>query len=285
VKRVARTIREFLWCESANERKRRELLEYGPQFPDSYDPSDFSFQALVDSNEPVAFEYELEQGGTAVITIEVKDAPPFKHTLTGEGMGQRRAEQFILPDYVGRGPYPANISVKATRPGPSGDERAELRVVGVGSGKSAMAALPREPSGLEVAALGALPLGGAGYVPAPRQRSRALGIYDTTLSATTGGYVYAFSVGANSKFRRWSAEIVHSVRTGNSDVPDTVVVLKNTAQFIGPNETKTGSWNGMLKRGGRVPRGRYSLFVKAWLSANNPGAWDAQRDSDPILIN
>jgi hypothetical protein len=284
VKRLGRTILDsFLTCNDANIKKRRELLDYGPQFPDSYDDSDFYFYALVDSNWPMAVEYELERQAAAVITIEVKGASPFTQTLDGEGMGQRQATQFTLPVYSGKGPHPARISFKATRDGSSGKERAEFRFVGAGAGEGAMAALPKGPSGIEVAALGRLPLGGAGRGPAPPQC--ALGVCNTRLTATPGGYVYAFTVGSKSKFNKWAADILESVRTGNSDFSRQVRNIKTVAQRIGPNETKTGSWDGLNNRRRRVRPGRYSLLVKAWFSAYNAGRWNAQRDSDPIPIN
>ena len=288
VKRIGRAILDsFLTCNDANIKKRRDLLEFGPQFPDSYDPSDFSFRALVDSNWPMAVEYELERRATVVITIEVKAALPFTQTLVGEGMGQRQATQFTLPVYSGKGPHPARISFKATRDGSSGKERAAFRFIGAGAGAGAMAALPKAPTGIEVAALGPLPRGVAGYGRATPRRARALGIDNTTLSATPGGYVYAFTVGGNSKYRRWAAEIRKTIQSGNSDIINTVTEINNVSQFIGPNETKTGVWNGRIKKSRRkVSPGRYWLFVKAWRSAaGNPAHWNAEGDSDPIFIN
>ena len=267
----------------------RELLEYGPQFPDRYDQSDFSFRALVGADWPMRFFYRLENKATLVITIQVMGAPPFTRTIEGEGMNITYGEAFDLPTYAGKGPHAALISFKATRPGPNGNERADFRLLGAGAGEGGFGALLKGAPGLEVAALGSLPLGGEGRDPArasaPPRLIPGLSIYDTTLSATPGGYVYSFKVGRNSTYRKWAADIIENVRRNNSDVPRTVKNIKTVAQRIGPNQTKTGIWDGLNDRHKKVPPGRYSLFVRAWYSGYNAGTWNAVDDSDPIFVN
>lgn len=258
-------------------------MDFGPQFPGSYDPSDFSIQALVDTGWRMAIKYELERVGTATVTIQVMGASPFTQTLNGDGMGQGRTAQFTLPVYTGKGPHPALISFKATRDISVGKVNAAFRLLAIEAGGEMDASLPKDPSGLEVAALGPLPLGGVRRGGTAPQRARALNLYDTTLSPTPGGYVYAFKVGA--KFNRWAANIKKTTLTGNTYMPETVRHVKAVAERIGPNQTKTGNWDGLNDKKVKVKPGRYSLFVTAWWSGSNIGHWNAADDSDPIHIN
>jgi hypothetical protein len=288
VKRIGRDILDaFLTCNDANVKKRRELLAYGPQFPDSYDESDFYFYALVDSNWPTALVYRLEQGATAVVTIRVKDAAPFTQTLTGGGMGREQTGQFTLPVYKGKGPHPARISLKATRDGPNGKERAEFRFVGAGAGEGALASAPKGASGLEVAALGALTLGGARPTRAPAEPQRARGelnVYEVKLGQGQGGdYFYSFMVGA--KFNKWGAYIRTNVQAPRHIEARTIRKAALEEEPIGPRWSPIKrNWDGRDDSRRRVRRGNYWVWVKVWRSAENGAAWVADR-SDPYTVN
>ena len=261
---------------------RRDLLRYGPQFPDSYDPSNFSIKALVNTNWPMVVEYELEQGSTAVITIQVMEADPFTQTLVGEGMGKPRTARFTLPVYKGRGPHPALISFKARRDGAGRKERAAFHLSGVGAGKSAVASLPKGANGLEVASIGHLPLGGVRAVAfCPHG---AVNVYCVTFNATSSGYEYNFYVG--NKFDVWGADIVTVEQVGKTD-KDQGFQVAFKPEPIGPDLNPLSDvWNGLGKDGRKARRGKYRVRVKAWLSAENTADWAAKHsESDPIEIN
>lgn len=282
-KSFGRNLLGFLRCKAANVRKRQELLEYGPQFPKRYDPSDFSFEALVGASWPMVIEYELERQGTAVVTIQVMGADPFTQTLRGEGMGERRTARFTLLAYPGAVPLPALISLKATRDGTRGTERAEFNFLGAGAGDDAVGALPKGTSGLEVAALGPLPPGVIGS--AAPQLSCAMKLCNSKLSLTNGGYVYSFEVVAGGRFYRWAAKIETHLNRGKSGLTDSVKDLDGEVRRIGPNQTIERPWDGRNSKGRRVRPGRYWVFVMAWRSGSSIGHWNASNNSPHIIIN
>lgn len=289
-KRFGRGFLDFLICRKANVRLRRELLEYGPQFPSRYDPSDFSFRALVNTNWPMAVEYELEQQGTVVITIKVMGAPDFTQRLTGDGMGKLRTARFTLPDYTNirdKGPHPALISFKATRPGPRRDVHAAFRLLGVGAGEAGVEARLKKPDGIEVALLGALPHGGLrpARSAAGRQPARALNVYDVTLGPQQGIYVYVFRVG--DKFNRWSADIMKNVQKKDYQEPVPIIEGAIVERPLDPNRPVTGFWNGLDGSKRKVRKVSVWVFVKAWMTAETQGkgGWDAAGSSDSYPIN
>jgi len=284
IKRFGRNVLELLWCGPSNRRIRWELLEYGPQFPDRYDPSDFSFWALVNTNWPMAVEYEMESQGTAVITINVMGAAPFTQTFTGEGIGKRQTGRFILPVYTGKGPHAALITLKATRPGPKGNERASFLFFGAGAGEEAVASHPTEPNGLEVAALGPLPPGVGRLVREPPGRQfSSLRLFDVTFGPGQGGYVFTFRV--SGIFNRWGADITRMIQTRSHHEPEKVATAALKAQPIGPRYPVGGVWNGLGKNRRRVRRGEYSVHVMVWVSSENRGDWDYAVFGDPLTIN
>lgn len=277
LKRFGTNVLDFLKCKKANVRKRQELLEYGPQFPKRYHTGDFSFQAIVGANWPVAVEYELEQQGTAVVRIEVMDNLPFTQTLKGGGLGERRTARFTLPAYKGEGPHPALISLKATLDGYP-EEPARFRLLGMAAGDDAVAAVPGNPP-LEVAALGPLPYGVVGYAPAPQRCACASKLCNVQFNAAAGGgYAYSFCV-ATAKFHRWAVDIMRHVPVKNTDDYERIGRVKNVARRIGPDQTINEAWDGRKPVNGRnirsrkVRPGMYSVFVMVWWSGSSVGPW------------
>lgn len=288
-KRFGTNVLDFLTCKKANLRKRRELLEYGPQFPKRYNTSDFSFEAIVGASWPVAIEYELEEQGTAVVKIEVMGNYPFTQTLKGGGLGERRTARFTLPPYKGEGPHPALISFKATLDGMREREPARLHVLRMGAGEDAVAAMPNN-SPPEVAALGPPPPGLFGYAPAPQRCACASKLCNVQLNATSGGnYAYSFCV-ATAKFHRWAADIRRLIPQKNTDDYERVGRVKNVALRIGPDQTINEAWDGRKPRGGRNTRSRkvrpgmYSVFVMVWWSGGTIGPWAFDAPSQYIAI-
>lgn len=280
IERFGSNFLAFLKCREANVRLRRELLAYGPEFPRNYDPSDFSFRALVNTNWPMTVEYELEQQSTVVITIKVMGAADFTQRLDGEGMGKLRTARFILPVYSHKpdaGPHPALISFKAIRPGTYGDMRADFRLVGAGAGPEDAASRRREPIGVEVAGLGPLPHGVGRNVgsPAGRQFERRLGLSDVKFSLGANGYDYSFKT--SGRFNRWGADITRKVRHADN----WVTKLALYEEPLDPGDLREGVWNGRAGRG-RVRPGKYSVRVRVWVLMD--GKWEMEESSDPLAI-
>jgi hypothetical protein len=273
-----RNFLDFLHCRKANVSLQRELLAYGPQLPDRYDPSDFSFKALVNTNWPMAVEYELEQQGTAVLTVKVMGAETFTQTLYGAGLGTPRTARFTLPAYPEKGPHPALITFKATRPGRFGDERAEFILRGAGAGEAAVASLVREPASVEVAALGPLP-----FEPPGRQFESRLRVYGVTLGPRWGGgYVFSFRV--SGSFNRWRADIARRNRMKTRNESEKVVTLRLREESIGPRHPVSGDWNVLDGRERKVRPGTYSVHAMAWVSQT--GDWGLRHgDSEAFTIN
>jgi hypothetical protein len=286
LKKFGRNFLDFLKCKSANVRMKLDLLEYGPQFPDKYDQSDFSFRALVNTNWSMAVEYELERQGTVVINIEVMGAPTFTQRLDGEGIGKRQSARFTLPVYPGKGLHPALITLKAIRPGRYGDERADFVFHGAGAGEVAVVSRPREPPGVEVAVLGRLPPGVGRNVGslAGRDFGSSLSLYDVTFRPGWGGGYYVFSFKVNGRFSRWGADITRMIPRRGRRMSSRVVNVALREFPIGPEKPVRGDWNGLGMHDRKVLPGEYSVFAMAWVAAENRGNWNASQSSESLAI-
>jgi hypothetical protein len=281
--KFGRDVIDILRCRTKNGKMRRDLLAYGPQFPSEYDPSDFSFWALVNTNWPMAVVYELEQKGTVVITIKVMGEPDFKQTFTGEGIGKLSAMRFTLPVYPEKGPYkgphPAYISIKATRPGPKEDVRADFVFLGAMAGPDAIRSRLREPTAVEVAGLGPLPHGLGRNAGPPVRPQSDFTIYDITFGRGSGVYVFSFKT--NGRFSRWGADIIKKAVVLKSTRDMQVATAGASQEAVEPDDPVEGEWDG---RNGRVkvPPGKYSLRVRLWVEVY--GSW-AVEDCEPVAID
>ena len=293
IKKLGVNVLDFLSCKTANARLKRELLAYGPQFPQRYDPSDFSFKALVNADWQMGVDYELERGATVVMTIRVMGAAPFTEEIIGEGIGRRLAARFTLPSYrinSEQGPYPALISFKATRPGPSGEERAEfiLRGAGAGASEDIFAWGPRGPAGVEVAALGPLPRGAGRSegLTAGRPATTPLRLSEVRLDpGPRNDYVYSFKVNGG-RFNRWRADILRMIPKSTHQERETLLTaaFKEQPIPIVPGTPVRGIWDGH-KGKRRVRPGEYTVRVMASVSERKNGAWTVVQDGKPIPIN
>lgn len=272
---------DFLTCRSVNRMKRQELLVRGPQFPDSYDPTNFSIQALVGSEWPMLLEYVLETGGTLIVTVRVMNEDPFTRTFQGDGMNNIRVESFTLPKFTrvrGPGPYPALISFETTRlSGPGKRKRAAFALFGTGAGPKAFTVAGSNRSPLQVASLGgprtaitsnALALTRAGD---PRAAARS-NLYEVTFEERQGVYICGFKVGDD--FDRWSMEVrkhlgrldkVWGYRDNASIGPHMPVIFKQ--------------WDGRSDRGRPARRGQYKAWIFVWNSGGD-ASWNTATSTD-----
>lgn len=226
-KNVFRKLFHFLRCNRHKWIKEQELLKTGPQLPDSYNPSNFSFPALIKGGWPAVIVYELEIQSSVIITVEAKEVEPFVQELAGTG--RQKEIIFRLPARFGEKPQAAVISIKAFPDNPRG-KKPDLRLYALGIGDEAVGSVAIE-------------------VKHPGRINTAKGeklTYDYRSEKFFNAVRADFWRGKISKGKRRSS-IVDSIELG--DLPD--------------NVWKSSQWNGRRKSVGEFSIGPHHLNLNA----------------------
>jgi hypothetical protein len=66
----------------------KKLAKAGPTIAATFNPSDFTFDALVQSNWPLFFDYEIEQTGHVRLIIKVNKSPMRKNAIGASEFSQ-----------------------------------------------------------------------------------------------------------------------------------------------------------------------------------------------------
>lgn len=285
LRKFAMNVERVLMCESANKRKKLELLSYGPE--GHYDPNDFYILALVSGGSPMMLEYVLGTQSAVTITVKVMNEPPFTRALGGDGADKIRGEFFVLPNYTVNGPQPALISFRTEgrdKGGPPPDF--SLVIIGAGAEAITTSALtrPRE----QIASVGGLPASAARDTPsqprAPRHPQARVNLSVISFEESQGKYIYKFSVGYT--FDRWGMEVFRREDLRHSVREDSFI------EAIGPYAPYLPfiqrEWDGLNNKKRPVRPGGYKVRISVWDSSDD-GSWAIatradKQDSSLIII-
>lgn len=228
----------------------KKAARSGPGLAAAFNLSDFTFDALVDGGWPVYFDYEIEQPGLVMLTINVKKGGSAPYVFK-RGAG-RHEELVRVPASLAGKPAVASYSIKAVSDDTPGATPISIDVnalaVGKAVGSSGLTQLQFSPR--EVRMLKGRPADSASY----SFRS-----------------IRHFSGGAQADIRLVSGGF--SRRVGS----------KSFGRAIAPGETVSGTWD--CKKGGKPSLGRHKLFVKAWFTLQDSGAWAVAQSRESVMIS
>jgi hypothetical protein len=225
----------------------QELSTNGPQFPATLNLSDLKFKAFVKKG-PLFFQFELTQTSRVILIITVKRKLPFVYIFPETSVGLHE-ELIQLPAYLGDNPSVASYSIKAVSERMFGLAPLIIHAFAVGEeavGSSGIDRVSFEPRNVNVV--------------------RGLPERNATYSFRA---IRPFSGGATADIRRIN---------GSSAV---MVSAQLYNRRIERDETISGEWD--CKRGGTPSLGKHKLFVKAWFTIQNGGAFALV--FSPSLVN
>ena len=216
----------------------QELSSNGPQFPATINLGDLKFKAFAIGDEQLFLKYELLEIGQVILLITVKRKLPFVYLFPETSVGQH--EKLIkLPAYLGKGRLVATYSIKVV----------SKRIFG---------ALPLV---IYDFAVGERAVGSSGLdrvIFEPRNVNVVRGRPDRNATYSFRA-IRPFSGGANADIRRIN---------GSSAV---MVSAQPYIRRIERDETISGEWD--CRRGGMPSLGKHKLFVKAWFTVQDGGAF------------
>jgi hypothetical protein len=211
----------------ADDKEARVLSKRGPQFPDKYNLSDFSFKAFVRGGWPFFIDYELEQPGRLTLTIAAKNAPPFTYEFKETSVG-RHNEKIKLPASLGSGP--ASYTIKAVS--------------------------ERSANGVLVPLIWAL-AAGDGAVGSSEIDQITLSPRDIRIIRGKPAKA-SYSFRARVPFSGGAQADIRLLDGGSSEQ----VSSKFYGRHLTAGDVISDEWN--CKKGGQPSLGRHELFVKAW---------------------
>lgn len=228
----------------------KKSLKAEPAIAATFNPSDFTFDALVQSNWPLFFDYEIEQPGQVTLIIKVKNGGSVTYVF--KRSAGRHDELIMLPPNLASEIAVASYSIKAVSDDTPGAIPISINInalaVGMAVGSSGLTQLLFSPR--EVRTIGGRPATHASY------SFRA---------------IRRFSGGARADIRLVSGGV--SKRVGG----------KSFERAIAPGETVSGAWD--CKRGGKPSLGRHKLFVKAWFTLQDSGSWAIAQSQESVMIS
>jgi hypothetical protein len=118
----------------------QRLSAEGPQFPETFSPSDLTLKAFVKGGWPVFIAYELEEPGIVTLQINFvnfKHCPPYFHTFGGRRAGHHE-EMFPLPGKYAEQPLASVYSIKAVSDESPKARRIPLHLRAFGAGPQAV---------------------------------------------------------------------------------------------------------------------------------------------------
>ena len=312
-KRALRGFWRFLACETAQRGKDWELRKKGPQFPDSYDPSDFFIIARLKGDEPVVLVHELEPGSKLVVTVKMLNAPTYVQEFPYDTIGPQQKSQidsFTIPLSFGMSWHAGVIEFRAVKGSPTAAEPAEYRLGAIGIGHKALH--PRRPQPPPSPAPSPTPETMGLSRPAPSDSGRGLfaaasyarsapvapafeqdtvSIFNLRVEKVTRNNVplFSYSFETSRDFGSWKTYVDREhIGSGTSGRP--AREMKYYTHIDGDGRLRTinspipARWDGKNEEGQRAPRGKYQFTIFAWNSAQDSGE-AAARSRVPAVID
>lgn len=234
-----------------DDKEARELSKHGPQFPNIYNLSDFSFKGFVKGGWPFFIDYELERPGHVTLTITAKNAPPFTYEFEWTSAG--RHEKIIkLPMSLGGGPVVASYAIKAVSERSANAALVPLIIWALAAGDRAVGS-----SEIDRVTLSPRDIRIVRGNPAPKAS------YSFRVRVP-------FSGGAQADIRLLNGVNSEQVYSQFYD------------RHLTAGDVISGEWN--CKRGGQPSLGRHELFVKAWYTIEEGDGAFGHAISLPVVV-
>lgn len=233
------------------------LAKYGPYFAAKFIMDSFNFMGLVKGGVPIAFEYELQAGSTASITIQHAKNPKQAVTISlPPTNGEIKQVKSTLPNWLGEKPEAGVFIVKAVKNGADPKADAGFFLYGMGVGDEAV---------------GSLVIDQAQFRPSPIHPKL--------------GEKTRYSFRALRSFN--SATVDFRVVVRNSDGLPSYESVNSKSYKNGLNQGQVveEEWNGMNSKG-RISRGVHRFMVRAWrgLKRNAGGDWTFVYTKERVVV-
>jgi hypothetical protein len=231
-----------------------ELNVSGPQLPKSFSWQDITILGFVKSSRAV-IEYELADGRSAELVIEVKGIKPFTKILTPSPQARtdRPTAQppltqqviFTLPEEFGVKPQVGRIVIRT-----NGDP-ANFTFVALGMGEHAVGSVTIDQL--------------------------------TFQAVSSRNYGYGFH--ALRDFEKWGAEILQISRAPDKRLIGTRVKTGPVELGVDRGSQKNGNWDGK-NDGGEISHGNHKVQVRVWrtVSGRNGGDWVARISQQQVKV-
>lgn len=268
----------------------RQLNAHGPQFPATYDSSEFSMTGFLKARLPITIEYELEKGAEAklgVVLLSVKNFEIFNHRLGGEIIGDGpigpiMRDRLELPDRFGPEFQPGLIGLQARieNAGKKKNARFELHGLGLGEPFKASGAGPADFMLVSSVAnlLESLGGGQSSFIDSIRITPAA---FSTSQRERTN-----YSFVPTNTFGAWAADfrsLSSTIKDGRETITTKLVKRYEPGEQLTANETIEKQWDGLNTKG-RPSRGSHRLVIRAWWSKANGAAACVRTASQLITV-
>lgn len=277
------------------------LFERGPQFPETFEMNNFSAFFVVGHGWPVVIKYELEEGGTASVTVEsmTLTSARTRFPLAPTGIGHSRTVIFRVPTNWGGGggdvPRIVRLSLVATAAEGSRRRPANFTIHALGVGDAAVATNRRESASIQYPSFEATKFEDVSCDVQPLSMLSTLQVGAAAIdriilnppvifNASQGGNLN-FSFRSANDFNSWAASF-QRLDVGQNGRARWMVERRMPFpnEPITQGQPVTKSWDGR-NSGGQVAPGVYKLMINAWTSANvNRGALTSF-SSPPVRVN
>lgn len=233
----------------------------GPQISETHSADEISILAFVTGGAPGVVEFTSLPGDSAMLTIEVKGAPPFTQLLKGPRQVRIEVEGFPNTSQAGE---PVTQQVKFKLPEEFGKKPqiARTTIRPLGSTKNFVI----DAIGLGHQAVGSVTI-------------------DQLTFQSAGSLNYVYNFRALRDFDKWGTEILQMTRAADSRLLGTRIKTGVVEQKIDRGTQKNGSWDGK-NDGGQISHGSHKVQVRVWRTANNRngGDWVARISQQQVKV-
>jgi hypothetical protein len=220
---------------------RKVLDAEGPQFPETFNMSDFSMIAYVRGGWPMVIDFQLEQPAIVLLTIAADGIEPFYYHLDARNIA-RHQEKLTIPARFGDAATPAKYSIRALGATTGEVKPVYLRLFGLGAG-------PR--------AVGSLKIDDLRFTPG------------TIHTAQQEKANYSFH--SHDDFTKAEAEFWSVGRLPGGPVIPTRMDVEKIKNVVHRDEQVASSWEGKHK--GKPLKGQFQLQVCGWVEGKLGGDW------------
>lgn len=232
----------------------KDLDKKGPQFPQSFDMSNFQVQGFARGDWPVVVAYELAEPAVVTLTISAEKVAPFTLRLDGSpGVHEEVIPR--LPAQFSDKPRPATYSLTAESVGPGAVQPVPLQLLGLGAGHNAVGSVGIDRVNFQ-----------PGRVDATNQSQRA-----------------DYSFHSLFDFNKVNVEFRRITRGPQRQIIAERVSGMDFKNGISRDAELGGQWDCRASK--RVSVGLHQLQVRAWRGLKKGGDWVAAISPQSIFVD